>query len=171
MRLEYTLGSLTYNTGGSWVKFTPDFTGVYALASGTGEPTGFGEGDEITLSYGNSDAIFFDNHYNYICTIAGLGNQIPVVYDMKNGYLQKRTLADGNFTVYALDHEYALHFASSGNMKEITISQMSGAPTVVDEFPFNTVVNADTTILMAGKDSPVITVDYLNTQEPVITDS
>lgn len=60
----------------------------------------------------------------------------------------------------------SLSINNGNNLKKVTVGE-----TEYTNFPASVSVSDGAAITGYGKDSPVITVDYLNTQEPVITDS
>lgn len=71
-----------------------------------------------------------------------------------------------SITVSSTPRTTQVNINNGNNLKKVTVGD-----TEYTDFPVSVSVSGGTTITGYGKDSPVITVDYLNTQEPVITDS
>ena len=161
MAVTVTLGKIDK------VVFSDD---VYRVGSKSGDLAHLiSAGTSTTPEAGVPETYFTDASLSsFLCTILFQSNTLYVTH-VVDGVPTLITNVFPNVSEHSLTPASGaseLTINNGNNLKSVTIGD-----TEYTNFPVSVSVSGDSTITGYGKDSPIITVDYQNTQEPVITDS
>ena len=131
----------------------------------------FSAGASISLSNVVPFVLFADEQLSkFLCLAKWESGSNALVFTVVRSGVAELVTIDinygGSVTAVPTSGATSVTINNGNNLKKVTVGE-----TEYTNFPVSVSVSGGDTITGYGKDSPVITVDYLNTQEPVITDS